>query len=117
VLQRRERIIGDRRKHLSDGLTRVAAWIESQRGLVDWIRPDAGALCCVRLNPSAFGAEGVNRLYEGMHREGVRVAPGAWFGEEPRIFRLGFGLLGMADLEAGLRGLSSALTGARKTAA
>jgi len=117
VLQRRDQILDDRRKQLQGGLTRTADWVAAQSGLVDWVRPDAGALCCIRLNPSAFDAAAVERFYDALAREGVRVAKGSWFGEEPRVFRLGFGLLTMPDLEAGLERLTAALQLARSEAA
>ncbi len=41
------------------------------------------------------------------------MAKGEWFGEEARVFRLGFGLLSMAELGDAL----AALTGALKATA
>ena len=72
-------------------------------------RPDAGALCCVRLKPSVFDDGAVDCFYEGLAQEGVRVARGIWFGDEARVFRLGFGLLSKADLAAALTRLSAAV--------
>jgi DNA-binding transcriptional MocR family regulator len=89
----------------------------AQSDLVDWLRPDAGALCCFRLKPEAFDGAAVERFYTALAEEGVRVANGTWFGEEQRVFRLGFGLLTMPDLEAGLTGLTAALQLACKEAA
>lgn len=109
VFQQRDAIIGARRKQLSDGLARTADWAAAQGDLVDWLRPDAGALCCFRLKPEAFDGAAVERFYTALAEEGVRVANGTWFGEEQRVFRLGFGLLTMPDLEAGLKRLSAAL--------
>ena len=117
VFQQRDAIIGARRKQLSDGLARTADWAAAQGDLVDWLRPDAGALCCFRLKPEAFDGAAVERFYAALAEEGVRVANGTWFGEEQRVFRLGFGLLTMPDLEAGLKRLSATLQLARKKAA
>ncbi|WP_205944805.1 hypothetical protein [Pelagibius litoralis] len=47
----------------------------------------------------------------------VRFGNGDWFGEEPRVFRLGFGLLSMPDLAAGLAALSAVLRRATRNAA
>ena len=80
---------------------------------VQWVRPDAGALCCLRLRRDAFDEAAVGRFYEALAAEGARVADGRWFGEEARVFRLGFGLLPMEDLGAALDGLSAAV---RRTA-
>jgi hypothetical protein len=37
------------------------------------------------------------------------VANGSWFGDEARVFRLGFGLLSMPNLHVALRLLAAAL--------
>ena len=39
----------------------------------------------------------------------TRVAPGSWFGENDRVFRLGFGHLPPADFTAALARLAQAL--------
>jgi aspartate/methionine/tyrosine aminotransferase len=116
VLGQRDRIIGERRKHLAEGLARVAGWAEGNDALVEWVRPHAGALCCVRLKPSAFDDAAVARFYGELEQEGVRVASGTWFGDEARVFRLGFGLLDMEDLDAALARLSTALRTASQAA-
>jgi aspartate/methionine/tyrosine aminotransferase len=109
VLERRGHIIGDRRRRLAEGLARTADWVCENGAFVEWVRPDAGALCCVRLKPSVFDDGAVDRFYERLARDGVRVANGKWFGDEVRVFRLGFGLLSMADLEGALTRLSAAV--------
>ena len=45
VLGQRDRIIGERRRHLPAGLARVADWMETNSAYAEWIRPNAGALC------------------------------------------------------------------------
>jgi aspartate/methionine/tyrosine aminotransferase len=109
VLERRDHIIGVRRQRLAEGLALTANWVREHDAFVEWVRPDAGALCCVRLKPSVFDDSAIDRFYEGLAREGVRVARGTWFGDEARVFRLGFGLLPKADLEAALTRLSEAV--------
>jgi aspartate/methionine/tyrosine aminotransferase len=109
LLQRRDQIIAERRKHLAEGLQRVAAWIRDHEAFVEWIRPDAGAVCCVRLRPSRFDDAAIERFYTGLARAEVRVANGRWFGAEDRVFRLGFGLLSMPDLEIALERLSTVI--------
>jgi len=117
VLERRDRIIAARRVRLAQGLQRTADWVAANGRFVEWVRPDAGALCCVRLKPSAFDAAAVERFYRSAADKGVRVANGAWFGDETRVFRLGFGLLPMADFTAGLDALGAALREAARAAA
>lgn len=117
VLEQRERIIGDRRRHLGEGLSRTADWVAQHDSLVDWIRPDAGALCCIRLKPGIFDDAAVARFYETLSPEGLRVADGAWFGETSRVFRLGFGFLSIQDLEAALEAMTRALVRVAREAA
>jgi aspartate/methionine/tyrosine aminotransferase len=107
VLERGDQILGERRRRLAEGLALTADWVRENDAFVEWIRPDAGALCCVRLKPSVFDNGAVDRFYAGLARQGIRVANGTWFGDEARVFRLGFGLLSKADLETALARLSA----------
>jgi len=109
VFDRRAAIIAERRVHLDAGLQRTAAWARANHDFVDWVRPDAGALCCVRLKPAVFDEFAVERFYQALAGNGTRVANGTWFGEESRVFRLGFGLLPMAELDDALTTLAAAL--------
>jgi aspartate/methionine/tyrosine aminotransferase len=117
LLAERERIIGARRRHLAEGLRRTEVWVQENAGFVDWVRPNAGAICCVRLKPSVFDAAAVARFQQAQDGAGVRTGRGSWFGEEDRVFRLGFGLLAMPDLEAALAALTAALRSALPVAA
>jgi aspartate/methionine/tyrosine aminotransferase len=116
VLSERERIFAVRRRRLAEGLARTSAWVEKHKGLVEWVRPDAGALCCIRLNPASFDSAAVARFYAALPTHNVRVANGTWFGESARVFRLGFGLPEPAELESGLEALTAALRAARQHA-
>jgi hypothetical protein len=99
----------DRRDHFAAGLDRVAAWVERNADRVEWVRPDAGAICCVRLRADMFDDAAVSRFHAELAKQDIRVASGTWFGEEARVFRLGFGLLPLPDLETALAGVSAAL--------
>jgi aspartate/methionine/tyrosine aminotransferase len=109
LLERRAPILAERRGLLDAGLRRTADWARANSDLVEWVRPDAGAICCVRLRQAAFDEGSVGRFYEAASRRGARVARGDWFGEEARVFRLGFGLLSMAGLGDALTELTAAL--------
>lgn len=109
LLQKEDGIVGERRRILAQGLERVAAWASDNRGYIAWLRPSAGALCCARLRPESFDDAAVSRFHQDIGANGVRVGLGAWFGDEARVFRIGFGLLSMPDLEAALGILSAAL--------
>ena len=117
VLTEAQPIIAARRKHLGEGLARTAAFLERHAALVEWVRPDAGALCCVRLRPDQFDQAAVARFHAALKTLDARVGDGTWFGEEARAFRLGFGLLPIPQLELALAALSTALQQAQRKAA
>jgi aspartate/methionine/tyrosine aminotransferase len=112
VLENRDQILKERRGLLAEGVQKVAEWVASQKGRVEWIRPDGGALCCLRLNPVAFDAEGVRRFWAALPEAEVQIGDGSWFGESPAILRLGFGYLPIAALPAALDALSRAVDNA-----
>jgi aspartate/methionine/tyrosine aminotransferase len=113
VFQRRDVVLRERRQRLKQGLAIVTDWILEHGNLLEWIRPDAGESCCARLRPSAFDDAAVRRFYEELAIEGITVANGTWFGEEARVFRLGFGLLPTVKLMDSLAAFSAALKRAR----
>ena len=105
LLRRAESILPARRLALRQALGAVLEWQRTEAHRVEIVRPDAGALCCLRL------AAGINeaRFWAALPAEKLRLAPGTWFGESLRVFRLGFGHLPPADLAAALPALSRAL--------
>jgi hypothetical protein len=102
VLRRQDEILAPRAARLGQALDEVLRWAAGQP--VDIVRPDGGALCCLRLR-DIEAADFHARLAE---RE-TRVAPGPWFGESDRVFRVGFGHLPPADLTEALDRLTAAL--------
>ena len=117
VLRQGEPGLAERRRHFAAGLARTERWVLENARFVDWVRPDAGCICCVRLKPALFDEGAVALFYRELEIEGVRVGNGVWFGEEPRVFRLGFGLLSIPDLEAALTALSTAIARTARQAA
>lgn len=117
VLNQADSIIATRRQHLGEGLSRTAAWVERNAALVEWVRPDAGGLCCVRLRPQIFDTAAVARFHAALASLDVRTGNGTWFGDEPHVFRLGFGYLSTAELELALDALSTASQQAVRKAA
>jgi aspartate/methionine/tyrosine aminotransferase len=113
VLRQSDRIIGERRGRLANNLERVSQWVEQHADSIEWVRPDAGALCCVRLRLSAFDDSSVQRFYAALQHREVRVAPGLWFGETARVFRLGFGLPDEGTLPSALERVGYAMRDAR----
>jgi aspartate/methionine/tyrosine aminotransferase len=120
VLAQDAPLLAARAAALGRSLRVMAEWAEEAAGLVAWIRPDAGALCCLRLRRDRFDADAVCRFWDALQAHGVRLAPGRWFGASDRVFRLGFGWLPPARLAAGLDRLRTVLErcadGAERTA-
>ena len=108
LLEQAEAILPARRAALRQALGAVLDWQAGEAARVEIVRPDAGALCCLRL-AGAVGEAGVERFWAALPKERLRLAPGPWFGETRRVFRLGFGHLPPAELESALPALSRAL--------
>ena len=109
LLRHKEKILGPRRRLLADAIQQLATWREVERNRIDWVRPDAGALCCMRLRTAAFDDAAVSRVWRLLPGHDLQLAPGTWFGESARVFRLGFGYLPPGRLGPALAALSSVL--------
>lgn len=114
LLRHREPVLAPRRRLLAEGLAALAAWCEAERERIEWIRPDGGALCCLRLRADRFDDAAVSRFWELLPRHELQLASGAWFGESERVFRLGFGYLPPDRLAPALSALSTVLDAAAK---
>ncbi|MBX2835218.1 MAG: pyridoxal phosphate-dependent aminotransferase [Gammaproteobacteria bacterium] len=112
ILQQEDSILLPRQEQLAQGKALVKRWVNDHSEFVLWIEPDAGALCCVCLREDKFNATAVKTFYEALERRGVRVAPGNWFGDSERVFRIGFGLMALEDTQAALQETSYALADA-----
>ena len=109
LLRHRESVLRPRRQLLAQGLTELAAWCEHEHQRIEWIRPDGGALCCVRLRADKFDAAAISRFWDLLPQHELQLASGAWFGESDRVFRLGFGYLPPGRLGLALSALSAVL--------
>jgi hypothetical protein len=114
ILSIRERILGERRALLADCLERTQRWVSGNASLIEWVRPSAGAICCVRLRPAAFDDAGVEHFYDKLASAGVLVAKGEWFDDSPRVFRLGFGHLPLPELDSAYDAMTDALARASR---
>lgn len=112
ILENREKILSRRRNLLATGLSQVADWVNQQSGLIDWVKPDGGALCCLRLSPAAFDAAGIGRFWQALPTAELQIGDGAWFGESSAVLRLGFGYLPIDVLPAALAALAGAVRAA-----
>lgn len=112
LMRHREGVLASRRQLLAGGLEELTAWCEAERKLIEWVRPDAGALCCLRLRADVFDDAAVSRFWSLLPSHELQLASGSWFGESERVFRLGFGYLPPERLGPALSALSSALDAA-----
>jgi len=60
ILKNSQGILDERKMLLQKGVTIVENWIQKNTEFVEWVRPNAGALCCVRLRPDVFTDTEVN---------------------------------------------------------
>ena len=109
VLENREKILKARRSLLAEGLSMTAAWVESCKEYIEWVRPDGGALCCLRLKADVFDNKCVTRFWSALPKAELQIGNGTWFGESSSILRLGFGYLPINVLPSALAALSEAL--------
>ncbi|MGJ7503964.1 pyridoxal phosphate-dependent aminotransferase [Variovorax sp. ZT5P49] len=112
LLRHRERVLVPRRRLLADALQELSNWCQGEHKRIEWIRPEGGALCCLRLRADAFDDAAVSRFWSLLPQHDLQLASGKWFGESDRVFRLGFGYLPPARLGAALAALSSSLDAA-----
>ncbi len=109
LLAVRDDVLRPRRELLAAALQIVEQWQRNEARRVDWVRPEAGAMCCIRLRPDTFDDTSVQRFWAAMPELDLQLAAGEWFGESARTARLGFGYLPLDRLSPALEQLTSAL--------
>lgn len=112
LLEQREQVLAPRRVLLANALAAVAQWQIAEAARLDWVRPDAGALCCFRLRPDAFDDVAVQRFWQSLPGHDLQLAAGDWFGASAREFRIGFGYLPQERFMPALAALSAAMRSA-----
>lgn len=105
VLSRAQELLAERGTLLWQARDVVQRWVRQQDGRVHWVPPDAGAICCVRLDP----AGNPERFHAELSQRQILVARGPWFHDEPHVLRLGFGYEPLDRLELALDEMSQAL--------
>lgn len=106
IFEHAETILGERRAALAAGRSAVEAWIDANAERLEWVPPDAGGLCCVRLRADVYDAPAVERFYQAAVADGINMAAGDRFLGERREFRLGFGALPAETLANALDALA-----------
>lgn len=105
VLQKDAEIFAYRKTILSKAIITVETWVTTNAEFIEWVKPSAGALCCIRLRQDRFSDDDVDRFYQLLPENELQLAAGNWFGQPKRIFRLGFGFLPLDTLECALKQL------------
>ena len=113
ILKNSQGILDERKTLLQKGVTIVENWIQKNTEFIEWVRPNSGALCCVRLRPGVFTDTEVDAFYSQAGNVQVQLASGEWFGEQKRVFRLGFGFLPLPLVEQALSLLEGTLRKAK----
>jgi aspartate/methionine/tyrosine aminotransferase len=114
LLRNREGVLAARRYLLASALDELATWCESEKNRIEWVKPGAGALSCLRLRADVFDNVAVSRFWDILPEHDLQLASGAWFGESSHCFRLGFGYLPSDRLAPALAALSAAMDEATK---
>ena len=109
VLSRADEILAARGALMADARDTVERWIKAHTGRLRWLRPEAGAFCCLQLDPDTFAPEDADRFYARLARQQTLVAEGTWFGDSPLVFRLGLAYEPADKLQRGLEAISAAL--------
>lgn len=112
LLGRADEVLAARGADLARASKIVERWIKENSGLIRWLPPQAGAFCCLRLDPALFGPEDLDRFHTSLTSQRVLVAPGSWFGDSARIVRLGLAYEPAARLEEGLEVIGATLQAA-----
>ena len=94
---------------LEEALDVLEEWHASEKDRLDWVRPDAGAMCCLRLRADRFDDDAVSRFWTRLPERDVQVGSGLWFGASARVFRLGFGYLPLPGFRHALQSLTATL--------
>jgi aspartate/methionine/tyrosine aminotransferase len=109
VLARAGQLLAARCQLMDEARDTVGRWVASTGGRLQWLRPQAGAFCCIRLNPDWFGPQDVCQFHDRLAAERTVVAPGTWFGDSAHVLRLGLAYEPAHRLEAGLDVIAGAL--------
>ena len=109
LLSQADQVLAERGALMARARSVVRHWAEGHAGRLRWLPPQAGAFCCLQLDPGAFEPDGIDRFHSELARQGTLVARGPWFHDSPNVFRLGFAYEPAEKLKKGLDVISSAI--------
>jgi aspartate/methionine/tyrosine aminotransferase len=102
ILQNENVLLKRRKVHSLQGFETTKEWVSKNSEYIEWVSPNAGALCTIRLRKEKFDDKGIKKLYEQAKHAKVQLASGKWFGESPYFMRIGFGYLTISQLNESL---------------
>lgn len=109
VLAQADQILAARGATMATARDIAGRWVQAHEELLRWLRPEAGAFCCVQLEPAIFGEQEIDRFYACLARERIIVAQGPWFADAASIVRLGIAYEAPDGLEKALAVIGAAL--------
>ena len=112
LVSRADQVLAQRGALMAEARGLVERWIKAHSGRLRWLRPEAGAFCCLQLDPGSFGPQDIERFHAHLARQRTLVALGPWFGDSAHIIRLGLAYEPADKLERGLDVISAALEAA-----
>jgi aspartate/methionine/tyrosine aminotransferase len=111
LLSQADRVLAARGALMAHSLDIVEQWVKSHDGRLRWLRPEAGAFCCLQLDPGSFAPRDADLFHARLARQQTMVAQGTWFGDSPLVFRLGLAYEPAEKLQKGLESITTALEG------
>ena len=115
ILDHRDDVLRPRREYSPARCRSSSNGSTANVGRVDWVRPESGAMCCIRLRPDTFDDTSVQQFWAALPELDLQLGVGEWFAESARIARLGFGYLPLDRLSPALDQLTHALDLAERT--
>lgn len=112
LLRWADEVLAARGADLAEALGVVERWVKGEAGRLSWLPPEAGAFCCLRLDPGSCSGPAIDRFHDHLARRQTLVARGPWFGDSASIIRLGFAHEPADRLEPGLTVIGDALEAA-----
>ena len=109
LLSRADNVLALRGAFMEDARSMIERWIKGHTGRLRWLPPQAGAFCCLQLDPGTFGPADIDRFHTYLRRQRTLVAQGPWFGDSAHILRLGLAYEPPDKLSRGLDVISAAL--------
>lgn len=112
LLRSADELLAARGADLAQARGVVERWVKGEAGRLSWLPPEAGAFCCLQLDPAAFDGPAIDRFHDHLARRQTLIARGPWFGDSADIIRIGFAHEPADRLAPGLAVISEALDAA-----